>query len=116
MPHVVLSGEISPAEVFDSLEPLMFREGGTVLKTSAKFLEAGGASVLVECLAIEDGKKSAFFALMGRRDDGLVVRLHPVTDPEKTDGVKRVLAMLANQVMEKHQGLSVGKTNLQEFL
>jgi hypothetical protein len=44
------------------------------------------------------------------------VRLYPGWDVPKTDGVKRVLVELAKAVMAAHAGLSVGETNLTEFL
>lgn len=116
MPHVVLVGDTRIEEVFERLEPMMIKDGGTLLKTTARYLESGGSSILVESLAIEDGSKTAFFTLIGRRDDGLVVRLHPMSDVEKTVGVKRVLAGTARAIMAAHDGFTVGKTNLQDLL
>ena len=44
------------------------------------------------------------------------MRLLPATDPEKTPGVKRVMAQIAKQVLATVAGSRFGKTNLQEFL
>jgi hypothetical protein len=62
------------------------------------------------------GVKTDFMVLLSRREDGLVVRMHPLSGVEKTPAVKRVLAETAKGIMARHPGLSVGKTNLQEFL
>jgi hypothetical protein len=40
----------------------------------------------------------------------------PATDPEKTIGVKRVMALVAKQLHEATGGSRFGKTNLQESL
>jgi hypothetical protein len=112
----VLTGEITLRVVFETLEPFMLREEKTVLKTSDKYINSDETSILLEALAIEDGKKASFLVLLGKRDDGLVIRLYPEIDVEKTDGVKTVLARIASQLLEKISTLTVGKTNLQEFL
>ena len=116
MPHVVLTGEISLRVVFETLEPFMIREEKTILKTSGNYINNDESSILVEALSIEEGKKANFLVLLGKRDDGLVIRLYPEIDVEKTDGVKTILAKIADQLLEKFSTLEVGKTNLQEFL
>ncbi|PVX27728.1 MAG: hypothetical protein CW716_00785 [Candidatus Bathyarchaeum sp.] len=116
MPHVVLTGEIMLRIVFEKIESFMTREEKTILKTSDKYINKDETSILVEALAIEDGNKASFLVLLGKREDGLVIRLYPEINVEKTDGVKTILAKIANQLLEKFPTLKVGKTNLQEFL
>lgn len=53
---------------------------------------------------------------IARKDRQITVRLLPATDPEKTTGVKRIMALLAKQVHDATVGSSFGKTNLQDFL
>ncbi len=57
-----------------------------------------------------------FLALISERDDGVVVRLYPLMEIEKTDGVKKVLTELAKQVMQSFPDVHVGETNLQDYL
>ena len=116
MPHVVLVGELDLAKIFASLEPFTERAGSTIMKTSGAYLERGGNAIVVEAAAIENGKGTNFLVPVSKRDDGLVVRLHPSLNVEKTDGVKRLLALLAKRIVSLSPGLAVGKTNLQEFL
>lgn len=71
---------------------------------------------MVEALAIEDGNKSNFIALLSKREDGLVIRIYPELNIEKTDGIKNILAEIAKQLIEKFPNLKIGKTNLQDFL
>ncbi|UCF08821.1 MAG: hypothetical protein JSW28_03780 [Thermoplasmata archaeon] len=116
MPHVVLNGEVAIEDLFDKLEPIFKKKENGIIKTQASYLGKDKGSVLIESLAIEPGNKIEFFVLIGKRDDGIVVRLHPIPDIEKTDGVKQVLAEVAKHLRDKFPQLSVGKTNLSEFL
>lgn len=50
------------------------------------------------------------------KEDRAVIRLDPLTDPEKTNGVKMALALLAKSILQQFPNLEVIKTNLQEFL
>jgi len=117
MPHVVLTGQLDVPKVFQALEDIMHREDGQILKTGSRYLAADNNSIILEATVIEAGSKPVnFFALVGGRDDGLVVRIHPTTDPEKTDGVKKLLAVIAKQIMGHFPDAAIGKTNLQDFL
>jgi hypothetical protein len=52
------------------------------------------------------------------KEDKTTIRLDPITDPEKTDGVKIALALMAKRIqeMEEAHNLYVSKTNIQEFI
>jgi hypothetical protein len=54
--------------------------------------------------------------MVSRREDGVVVRLYPRMDVEKTQGVKTILAQVAKQLLEAPLGLRAGETNLPEYL
>jgi hypothetical protein len=116
MPHAVISGAPPVSDVFRAYEALLYRNGDIVLKTGTAYLSSDGRSMVIEATAVEGGSPRNFLVLAGQREGGLVVRLHPSIEVEKTDGVKRLLAMVAMQVMGKFPGTSLGKTNLQDFL
>ncbi|MGD6810948.1 MAG: hypothetical protein ACQCN3_14715 [Candidatus Bathyarchaeia archaeon] len=116
MPHVVLNGKISVEEIFEKLNPLFIRHEYIILRTKETYLEKNKKDILIDSLAIEKGKKTVFLALISGRDDGVVVRLYPQVEVEKTDSVKTVLAELAKQVMQTFPEMQVGETNLQDFL
>ena len=67
-------------------------------------------------MAIEDNNKASFLVLLSRREDGLVIRIYPDSNVEKTEGIKKILAKIAKQLLEKFPNLRIGKTNLQDFL
>jgi hypothetical protein len=54
--------------------------------------------------------------MISGRDDGVVVRLYPKIDIEKTEGVKKVLVELAKQLIATFPELRIGETNLGNYL
>ena len=116
MPHVVLKGEIDMEEVFRRFKPVFVKTERGILKATDAFMDRGGRSILVDSLAIEGGERWRFLMLIGQREDGLVVRLFEVPEVEKTEGVKRVLAETAKQLMDLFPQLELGETNLERYL
>jgi hypothetical protein len=116
MPHVVLNGKVSIEDIFKELKPLFIRKENNILKTMDIFLERGKTALLIDSLSIEDSKKTIFFAMITGRDDGVVVRLYPKIEVEKTEGVKSILAELAKQLLATFPELKVGETNLDNYL
>lgn len=116
MPHVVLNGKILIYDIFRELKPLFIRKEDCILKTSDMYLERGNTAILIDSLSIEEGKKTNFLAMISSREDGLVVRLYPKIEVEKTDGVKRILAELAKQLVSAFPELKIGETNLGDYL
>jgi hypothetical protein len=116
IPHVVVEGILKTADIFKDLEQIFIKEEGNIIRTSNTYLSKDEETILIETLVIEQGAKHQFFAIISQRDDGIVVRIYPGTDVEKTNGVKRSLAELGKQVLGKFEGTKIGKTNLSEFL
>ncbi|MHA2315496.1 MAG: hypothetical protein ACXACF_09515 [Candidatus Hermodarchaeia archaeon] len=116
MPHIVLNGDVKLRDVFDRMKPLISRDEHVILRTLKKYIDDEEKSILTEALVIEKGRKIGFLALLSSREDGFVVRIYPGSSVEKTDGVKRVLAEIARQLLDTFPNLKVGKTNLQDFL
>lgn len=116
MPHVVLVGEIDLESLFNELEPIFIKEEGNILRTSKSYIENTKGSILIESMTIEDGVKKELFMIIGKRDDGIVIRLSPLMEVEKTTGVKRLLAETAKHILSKHPEYKIGKTNLNEWL
>ncbi len=115
MPHVVLTGELDVEQVFRKLANVFNKDDRGILKTGSSYLESEGKAFIIEATAIENGPPRNFLVLVSKRDDGMVVRLHPSLDVEKTEGVKKVLALIANQIVASFPGTGIGKTNLQDF-
>jgi hypothetical protein len=116
LPHVVLNGKASIQNIFEKLEPLFVRDGTEILRTMELYLERNKNAILIDSLAIESDKKKSFLAMITGREDGVVVRLYPKQEIEKTEGVKRILAEIAKQLLRKFPDFKTAETNLGEYL
>ena len=116
MPHVVLKGPVDMDEVFRRLKPVFVKTERGILKATDAYMDRAKRTIIVDSLAIEGGEKDRFFMAIGHREDGLVVRLFEVPEVERTEGVKRVLAETAKQLLETFPDLEVGETNLERYL
>jgi hypothetical protein len=116
LPHVVLNGKASIQSIFEKLEPLFVRDGTDILRTMELYLERSKNAILIDSLAIEANKKESFLAMITGRENGVVVRLYPKQEIEKTIGVKRILAEIAKQLLSKFPDFKTAETNLEEYL
>ncbi|MFX0208471.1 MAG: hypothetical protein ACFFDT_20980 [Candidatus Hodarchaeota archaeon] len=116
MPHVVVNGKIVVEDLFTHIKPIFLKTDSEIVKTKDFFLSRNKNAILIEMLAIEQGKHIEFLAMVSQRDDGIVVRISPHKDVEKTTGVKRGLAEIAKQTLALFKDSEVGKTNLTQFL
>ena len=116
MPHIVLIGKVSVESIFRELKPLFIRNENSLLKTTDVYLEREKNVALIDSLAIDADKKVVFIAMISGRDDGVVVRLYPKINVEKTEGVKKILVELAKQMMATFPELRIGETNLENYL
>jgi hypothetical protein len=80
------------------------------------YMSRDKTSIIIESLSIEGGVKRSFFAMIGRRDDGVVVRIYQGSEIEKTTGVKSILSEIAKQLLAAFPQLTIGETNLSAYL
>ena len=116
MPHVVLNGGVNIEEIFNKFNGVLIRNEQGILKTDNIYLNRDKTSMLIESLAIEKGIKNSFLAMVSRRDDGVVIRIYPGSEVEKTSGVKKILSKIAKQVLTDFPKLKIGETNLLQYL
>jgi hypothetical protein len=116
MPHVVIEEALELGEACQALQLATSRSGSEILRVVDVFLSRARHTALVDCVVVEEGRSKAFFVQLSQKDRQITVRLLPATDPEKTAGVKRVMALIARQLHQAIPGSRLGKTNLQEFL
>lgn len=115
MPHVVLEGRVSVDACQERFEPFVVREGDLLVKVERFYRERDARAALIETLVVDRGHTQKFFIQLSPKGDGLTVRLEPLTDPEKTAGVRRALALVAHRIRVA-SGCSYGKTNIEEYL
>jgi hypothetical protein len=115
VPHVVLEGPITIDDAARIFEPFVSREGDLVVKAERFYRGKDDRAALIEMVVVEAGHTQKFFIQLSARDSGLTVRLEPLTDPEKTPGVRRAIARVAAR-LRVASGAAYGKTNIQEYL
>jgi hypothetical protein len=116
LPHVVLFGVVSVEIIFKELIPLFIKDGTEILRTTDVFLERGKNAILIDSLAIDANRKISFLAMISGREDGIVIRVYPKIEVEKTNGVKKILAELAKQITKTFPQLKITETNLNDYL
>lgn len=115
MPHVVVVGDVCLRTLHEEFEPFEQRVDGTVLKIQDSFLSHERSLVLLDCLVFDRRPKS-FLMMLDQRDDRVSVRLYPPTDPEKCDGVRRLIAAMAWRLRRRFPATRYDATNLDPFL
>jgi len=116
MPHIVLEKAKSVKECSSVIEPMMDRVEKGILKITDVYLNKNENSALIESIAIEDGRNQTFFIQLSSKGEAVTVRLLPMTDPEKTDGVKKLMGLVAHKIKQSNSDITYGKTNLQDFI
>ena len=116
MPHVVLNGIINIDDILKKFNSILIRDENGILKTDNIYINRDKTAIIIESLAIEKGAKNSFLSMISHREDGVVVRIYPLLDVEKTDGVKKLLLEIAKQILTMFPQLKIGETNLSEFL
>lgn len=116
MPHVVIEEALDLAVGCQGIKLAAIRSGSEILKVVDVYMNRSNHTALVDCVVVEEGRSQPFFVQLSQKDRQITVRLLPVTDPEKTTGVKHIMALIAKQLHEAIAGSRFGKTNLQEFL
>jgi hypothetical protein len=116
MPHIVINGPVDLEAFFARYEPTVRQQPGEVLKLLDIFMDRDRRTLLIEALAAGGGPPVRFLVLVSSRDSRTTVRIYPGTDPEKTVGVKKILALVAADLKNMHPGCTYGSTNLPEML
>jgi hypothetical protein len=116
LPHIVLENVQSLKESYDSVPMIVQKLEKGILKITDKYINHKDESALFESVVVEDGKSQRFFVQISNHKKGITVRLLPLTDPEKTDGVKKLMGMIAYDIKQLNDDIQYGKTNLQDFL
>ncbi|MBD3790035.1 MAG: hypothetical protein IE885_06700 [Campylobacterales bacterium] len=116
MPHIVLENIDNTRKAFDAVSRFAEKTENGILKVMEKYINDKEQSVLVDSLAIENGVNQNFFIQLSSKKSSLTVRLLPLTDPEKTKGVKSIMAMVEKQIKDTDENITYGKNNLEDFL
>ena len=114
MPHIVFENKIDLNDFSQKFLPI-FNRDSTLIKIQTIFVDKDNFTALLPTVVIDDNHQE-FLIELSTRKDKTTIRLYPNTDPEKTDGVKMAMALLAEQIMNVYPNFKITKTNLSNYL
>jgi hypothetical protein len=115
MPHVIRSGLADLSAAWRELPRGPWRWEATVARVEGCFLGPAAAALLVAGVVVEYGRPLDPVLLVTRGADTTSVHLWPVVPVERTEGVKRLLAQVAQELPAYGAG-EVATTNLAHLL
>ena len=95
MPHIVFDKKIDLEDFSKKFLPILQKET-ILIKIDTIFVDKQQFTALLPTIVISDLHQE-FFIEISTRKMKTTIRLYPGTDPEKTDGVKMSMALLAKQ-------------------
>lgn len=116
MPHVTILGSIDLRQIIIRRPEMFLRDPEGIKRISEYYTNTDCSKLLLEALVIEPEKKQQFFFQVNKKTNGAVVRLDPISDAEKTPGVKRLLGQVAFAIKSLFPGSRYGKTNIADFI
>ena len=114
MPHIVFDKKIDLQRFSKQFHPI-FQKEPYLIKITTIFVDMDNRMALFPSVVISDLHQQ-FLIEISTSDSKTTIRLYPGTDPEKTDGVKTSMALLAKQIIELYPEFNITKTNLHDYL
>jgi len=117
MPHVVLEGKANIDEFFNSFSKIFFRDANNsiIVRLEEILVNNLKTRFLIKATSIVNSIPRSYYISILLKGSSITIRLDELTDPEKNDGVKISLAILAKMFIIKY-GLKVVRTNINEYL
>ena len=113
MPHVVIEGVTDLGEFARTWTPLVVRRGGDILRADQIFLSSDARACLIDALCVEARRKQPFYVRIAVHDRGsATVRVDPMTHPERSEGVRELIAHVGARLLAATPGGRLGVTNL----
>jgi len=113
MPHIVVDKQVDLLDFSKSFSPYL--QKSPLIRISNIYVENNGLSALVSVVVIDELHQE-FFIQVSASPKKTTIRLLPLTDPEKTDSVKKSLFLVYSQMKKFDSSLSVLKSNLWEHI
>lgn len=116
MPHIVMEGPVDIEAFFRGFQSWNRQAPGEILKLRDCYLSQSGDTVLIEALCVEGGPPNRFLVQVSQQGERTTVRVYPGNDPEKTSGLKKILAVVAEAIKNRNPQTGYGSTNLGDYL
>ena len=125
MPHIVLTN-VSNLEIFynDFKKDVLIIKNekdqiNTIIRFEEIFINQLKNLILIKTIVIEytNQPQTYYIIITKKSNNQITIRLDPLTDPKnKTDAVKISLAKISKQYKKLDAAISIGKTNLEQYL
>ena len=115
MPHVILSSKRSIEDLWHGHAPFSIVESPNRYKAEEAYLSALKDLMLVRCMTIERGFTKTFYVRVLQKEGGVNVGLDLLSPPDKSDGVKRIIGLVAWHLLQSEPGAEIVVTNIREF-
>ena len=124
MPHIVLTNVSDFKSFYNNFkkEVLIIKnekdQTNTIIRFEEIFLNQLENIILIKTIVIESNNQpQTYYIMTMKKNNQITIRLDPLTDPKnKTDAVKTSLANIAKQYKKIDPAISIGKTNLEQYL
>jgi hypothetical protein len=114
MPHVVFDKKIDLEEFLKQFQPITSRERG-IIKLLDCFVNKNKDRAVITALVIDDIHQD-FLIELDAKESTTTLRLFPMTDPEKTVGIKTAMGLVAHSVLYVSPNTRIVRTNIEEFI
>jgi len=114
LPHIVFNNKIDLESFSKKFVPI-FQKIPILIRVSTVFVDKNKVKALLPAVSISDVNQQ-FLIEISTQKSKTTIKLYSGTDPEKTDGVKMSMALLAEQIMHHYSKFKVTKTNLEDYL
>lgn len=114
LPHIVFDKKIDLDDYSKKFESI-FQKDPFLIRISNIFVDKDNLTALLPSVVISELNQQ-FLIEISTSKSKTTIRLYPGTDPEKTSGVKRSMALLAKQIVERYPDFHITKTNLDEYV
>lgn len=114
LPHVVFSRKIDLLDLSKNFTSI-FQKNPILIKISTIFVQNNGLSAILPTIVI-DNMHREFLIEISTTKLKTTIRLYPMTDPDKTDGVKSSLALLTKYLLVVYPDLKITKSNIFDYI
>ncbi|GBL41902.1 hypothetical protein LBMAG54_06070 [Nitrosopumilaceae archaeon] len=114
LPHVVFSRKIDLLDLSKNFTGI-FQKNPILIKISTIFVQNNCLSALLPTIVI-DNMHREFLIEISTTKLKTTIRLYPLTDPDKTDGVKSSLALLTKYLLVIYPDLKITKSNIFDYI
>lgn len=111
---MVFNGKINLESIQTNFNPVIVKTD-SLIKLKDIYLNKTQNNALISTIVI-DNEHQEFFIEVISGDEKTTIRLYPLTDPKKTDSVRKAMVLVSLIIKKQYPKLPVGKTNLQEYL